>query len=432
MRELDEQGFFWLPSKPEHRVAGRLKFDGTEEARLELIGTLVNLADLNNFDEEIRIHGIAGTHELTLDKCHVTGVSLGFPGVSGETFRASVVVAGAYFEEDEPLTFNAIILGLQHFEHWLDRSGIRVKADMEQSNNAITQYQVTYSPLAVPSVDSSLGKLSLRPALSTSGDYITTSTIREKWGIVIRLQEFLPLADIEKICSALQNLITIGVDAPSYVTELSLSHADGKRRRRKTASGDIIYDPPAELYMPWPGYDSRQESVNPYPPRMLFNFDDLGGLEGVARWLETAQKYEAVIGSLVSHWYIPEMYTDNRFFNVYTAAESLVRIRMDKQNINPFKKHLRTLAEEAGPTFQVLVGDINKWTNQVVKSRMNSVVHRGLHETDASSLYLLSEATYFLVVLSLLRECGVPEDQLARLQNHHRFGRLSEEIRALP
>lgn len=432
MRELDEQGFFWLPSKPEHRVAGRLKFDGTEEACLELIGTLVDPADLNNFDKEIRIHGIAGTHELTLDKCRMTGVSLGLPGVSGETFHVNVVVAGAYFEEDEPLTFNAIILRLQHFEHWLGRSGFRVKADMEQSSNAITQYQVTYSPLTVPSVDSNLGKLSLSPALSTTGDHITTSIIREKWGIIIRLQEFLPLAEIEKICSSLQNLITIGVDAPSYVTELSLSHADEKRKRHKTASGDIIYGAPAELYMPWPGYDSRQESVNPYPPRLLFNFDDLGGLEGVARWLETAQKYEAVIGSLVSHWYIPEMYTDNRFFNAYTAAESLVRIRMNQQNINPFKKHLRTLAEEAGPTFQVLVGDINKWTNQVVKSRMNSVVHRGLHETDASSLYLLSEATYFLVVLSLLRECGVPEDQLAHLQKHHRFGRLSEEIQTLP
>ena len=431
MRELDERGFFWLPSKPEHRVAGHLKFDGTEEACLELIGTLVDPVDLNNFDEEFRIHGIAGTHELTLDKCRLTGVHLGSPGVSGETFRASVVIAGAYFEKDEPLTFNAIILGLQHFEHWLGRSGIRVKMDMDQSNNAITQYQVTYSPLAVPSVDSSLGKLSLSPALSTSGDNTTTSIIREKWGIVIRLQEFLPLADIEKICSALQNLITIGVDAPSYVTELSLSHADVKRMGHKTASGDIIYDPPAELYMPWPGYDSRQESVNPYPPRMLFNFDDMGGLEGVARWLETAQKYEAVIGSLVSQWYIPDMYTDNRFFNVYTAAESLVRIRMNKQNVSPFKKHLRTLAEEAGPTFQVLVGDINKWTSQVVKSRMNSVVHRGLNEMDASSLYLLSEATYFLVVLSLLRECGVPEGQLVRLQKHHRFIRLSEEIRTL-
>ena len=39
--------------------------------------------------------------------------------------------------------------------------------------------------------------------------------------------------------------------------------------------------------------------------------------------------------------------------------------------------------------------------------------------------------TYFLVVLSLLRECGVPEGQLVRLQKHHRFIRLSEEIRTL-
>ena len=57
--------------------------------------------------------------------------------------------------------------------------------------------------------------------------------------------------------------------------------------------------------------------------QMLFTFDDIGGLDGVAKWLETSSKFRPVIDSLLSDWYLPTTYTDNRLLNSIIAAEAL-------------------------------------------------------------------------------------------------------------
>ena len=72
---------------------------------------------------------------------------------------------------------------------------------------------------------------------------------------------------------------------------------------------------------------------------MLFNFDDIGGLSGVAGWLKTAERFGPVVGTLLAQWYLPDMHAENRFLNVVIAAEALERIRTGKQKF-PFKRAL--------------------------------------------------------------------------------------------
>jgi hypothetical protein len=60
------------------------------------------------------------------------------------------------------------------------------------------------------------------------------------------------------------------------------------------------------------------------------------------------------------------------------------------------------------------------------------VIHRSTAEQPeglASSLYLLSESTYFLVALCLLRECEVPEATLSKIREHQRFQSLAEQLK---
>ena len=163
---------------------------------------------------------------------------------------------------------------------------------------------------------------------------------------------------------------------------------------------------------------------------MAFTCDGIGGLEGIKAWLKLASRYSVVIALLVSHWYVPPLYQEQRYFNAIVAAESLIRIRKQEQNIKNLKKELIDLAEKIETLFVPLVGDRGKWAGEVVRTRVNYVVHPGRQGSgDGYRQYLLSESIYLLVVLTLLRECGASDDALKKIQSHGHFRWLAEKLR---
>ena len=147
----------------------------------------------------------------------------------------------------------------------------------------------------------------------------------------------------------------------------------------------------------------------------------------LAKWLDVTDKYQLVIDALLSPQYRPPWYTEHRFFDAITATETLARIRRQEEHINRHK--LRQLAHEAGAEFKTLVGDVDQWTDLVIDARRDNLVHRGLREGKHPPLRLYADSLYFLVILCLLRECGVSDDTLANIQKHRRFQFLAKELK---
>ncbi len=166
----------------------------------------------------------------------------------------------------------------------------------------------------------------------------------------------------------------------------------------------------------------------PHSLRMFFTFSAVEGLEGVAKWLEVYNKYRPVTDILLSPVYRPPWYFDHHFFDALTATETLVRIRIDKQNFN-LKEELLQLAKYAGPTFESLVGDIDGWAKLVVQTRIKHLMHRGREGDEGHPpIYELTESLYFLVVFSLLRECDVPDRVFQDIEQHQRFHWLQRDL----
>ena len=65
MEPLDVDGLFWLVDKPDDKVAGRLRFDPTEGARLGLIGKFKDFVPTGD-NPPVRINAIAGGRFFTL------------------------------------------------------------------------------------------------------------------------------------------------------------------------------------------------------------------------------------------------------------------------------------------------------------------------------------------------------------------------------
>ena len=138
------------------------------------------------------------------------------------------------------------------------------------------------------------------------------------------------------------------------------------------------------------------------------------------------KKFSLCAGTLTSRWYTPQTaYSD--FFSTVTAAETFERIRRNqKVRLNDA---LRELISAVGEPFRDLVADVDRWASRIARTRDNYVVHPGLRgNPDGKDLYWKTEAVYTLVVLRLLRECGLHEAALPNRDNSEPMGRLAGRL----
>ena len=441
MEPIDLEGKFWPASTPENEVPGRVSLDTNSGGKLVLIGAFYDLRrevggpteEQTPFEigarplgpvEGIRIHGQAGNLKLTLENCIRIETVQSFPtGTAREEYHVGMVFLGIHLEEAEPLEFACVNLRISHLEQWVGKTGIEVSFHADGSTDNVDGFQVRRGSMAHEIVSTGYGKLGLDFRYPVFFDWISEARIRQECVMGLGLTEPKALDHILRMCSALQNLITIGLDSPSSVVSLMLHQEPGPIFRDAAADGMV------ELRAPMQGHDVPGRETAPHRHQMLFNFEDVGGIDGVARWVDIAEKYETVMGSLVSHWYLPRLYSEHRFFNACTAAEAMRRIQLQKQTFN-FGNELKLLALQAGKPFEALVGDTDAWRKKVIQARVNYVVHPGLQKVRAADgLYPLSESLYFLVVMCLLRECGVPEETVDRVCQYQRFWILTRQLK---
>ena len=433
MESLDISGTFWKAGHPDRRVAGRLTCNETDGLELSLIGSLhdpedvlaqqtgpvvrVPIDDLYGVDNEfIRIVGETTKGYVTLDKCirkYGRFTWGGAPRPAQEIFKGHVALIGAHFKEDEELSFTGVATRIQQLEHWLGMSAVSVELERDEHSNELQQLRLVASPHKAMVARTDLGDLSLSFEYGLSGDHIVESTVRQRNTLRLRASDRMALPDAVRVCTSLQHLVTIGVNSPVSIDTIHLSHAD--------------LDSTVEFYAHMIGPTSRESAAPSNLRNHLFSFDDIGGLQGVAKWTGVADKYRSVISALLSPVYRPPMYVEHRFFDTATAIEAFARIQGQEENINRFK--LKRLGHWAGEPFKSLVGNVERWVDLIWDARNDHVVHRGMHQVEGSHLYLLAESIYYLGVLCLLRECDVPTRAFESIQKHPRFRHTTSELR---
>ena len=424
MKDLDADGVFWLEDAPDEQVAGRLTFTARDGGRLSLIGSFSEIEQFGEFVGPRRIHGVAGERLLTLDDCYQVTKRIGMPGIVREEYQVSWILSGDHFRGDQASRFTAVHVRLRHLEHWVNRTGTSIETKPGRNQYQLGRVTVSHDPLERLTIPTEDGALEVAfPVSMNLGSF--EARISQGCSFTVRFEEPVGLQRAFARCTALQDLVTISLDAPAAVTQISLSHPESVRKR---SDGEDVHNS-IEALTKLQGSHSLDGDDEKYPANMLLTFDDIGGLQGVAGWLKTAERFGAVVGVLLAYWYVPDMNADTRFLNAVIAAEALERVRTGKQEF-PFKNALVRIAEDADELAHALVGDVESWAHEVREMRVLNVVHRGLNEEiDHARMFYLAEALYMLVVVSLLRECGVSGSTVSGIQHHQRFQWTAEGLR---
>ena len=423
MEELDIDGLFWPDEEPENQLAGRLKFDTQNGARLSLIGAFEGLDQFGTIREPRFIHGVAGKRLLTLADCRQDGQSLEMPGIAREQYYVSRVLSGGHLPRSRLDGFESVSVRLRHLERWVDQTGTTIKYDSSRDGRSLRKIALDFEPLETVEIKIDQDTLELRFPYQLTLDRFDP-TIRQFAAIAVQFHEPVSLEEAIVPCAAIQDLVTIGLDSPAVITHVSLTHSEVEH---KMSDGRVVPDP-MELYERFRSSQVSQNEGDPHPAMMLFTFDQIGGLDGVAKWLGVARKFGPVVGTLLAHQYLPSIHVENRFLNAVVALEALERIRAQEQRVD-LKVALQHAVESAGPIGSDLVGCLNTWASEVREMRVLNVVHRGLHEDiDYRRMYELSESVYIVVVINLLQECRVEQSTLSNIQSHDRYQRVAEGL----
>lgn len=409
---LDAVGSFWPAAHPEKCLPGRLTFDPRDGGRLEVVGTFhdqkdviakgrakadgsvsVGPSELLGLDSPaIRIIGDTSDGPVTLDQCL---------GASG-TYHVPLVLAGAHVLDSQPLRFQAGDFSIRHFVRWSGTSGLRPSLVVQDDPRRIEEVRIVHTPVPDTAVDVPHGQLVLHLPYTFRGDHVAESIVEQACTLELRFADPDGVADVLHAHHALQSLVSIAVAAPVRVTETRVRLVGGRWLQihaRGVGAGSTSGEVPTTS-----------------PGEMLFTYADLGGLDGIGRWLTKSKEFWPVVAALMSRWYAPDLYDELQFFNMVTAVEAFERIRQhqrQRRGKTYLEQALRTLVNLAGTPFRALVGDVDRWAKRVVRTRNEHVVHRGLRgDPDGESLYWLTGSVYALVVLCLLRECNVLDENM--------------------
>ena len=426
MEHLDIEGLFWLPHSPDSQIAGRLTFSPSAGGELQLIGSLSGESDPFSSGQSDfrcdRILGVAGQRLLTLHDCLRDGWTVEFPGLVRETYAISTIFAGKT-SLTEPLAFSLVHIEIDHLEDWVGKSVFKETGLVESIR--ILEGPITTHHLkpVEPPVNGPDGIFQLLASYMYRSPSIAHKEINLIAIISIHFGEPQSYQEITEIVLGCQALVSIALDTPLSIRRILVFEDNVE------GSGELVFArlEGTEVFSSFRGLEPTSSKDYYHPSEMLFTFDEIGGFAGIIQWLNVFKKYRLVVDMMTSHWYLPKLYIQNRFANALIASEALLRIEEQRQEINYHNKIKQQISRSS--LFSDLVQDTASWVDEIMGLRNELVIHPGLKsEVDSWRLYILAESLYFLVVILLLKKCGVPEAVMSAMASHRRYIWLNHQL----
>ncbi|GAB3816617.1 ApeA N-terminal domain 1-containing protein [Micromonospora zhanjiangensis] len=446
METLETAGHWWMLGEPGRRVPGILKFDLTSGGRLTLIGGLRRPEDLAvpermadgstriSISEDLiarsgnygRLHGECNGRAYTLEGCFQLRSRGGVFGPSyEEAIYVNHVYEGVWFSEGEPVGGNQLNFALDGLTEWVPQSGI---VQVFNDGAVVDAPQVELHASRLPQRTVALpdgGELWLSHGLSTSSPG-SSAALTENFSLAIHYERVIPIEDLLDKASDLQDLVSIATDRSAQYGTIRVMHPDlvedrGGRRRN-------------ESFTVWSAWTAlRKDDAKPLDRHSLFfTLDDIGGVAGLASWMQVTEKFRSALGRAMATKYAEKMYVSDRFLNRAAALEGFDRIKTGQSRGRTFVERISECISIAGAQFAELVCDPGKWATEL-KNHRNEIAHhygRRMRQAVEDQLYI-SDSAFWLLVFCLLREAGIEDAMFDKILSHQKLQYLKRKNQSI-
>ena len=430
MGKLRINGLFWLSSQADHRVAGILKFSRRRGGRLRLFGSFETLRIATGHatvigkkrPEEVRILGITESTLLTLEGCLCRSETMDVFGTQDRMptadYAVSTVLVGCHLRDAQSPLVKAVQVQICNLEDWVGTTGVSQQVERDDSTRGVRRFELACTPAESLVAGTDALKLDLSYSYRIVQNKPSVWSLSERCLLRAMFQEHLTLSGVFRASGALCTVVSIGVDATSPITQLSVRIADSAADRDPDTGQWVAIH--ADALAMRRKCDARSLGRR----EMLFTLEDVGGLEGLLNWLTRDSRIGLVLEELLSYWHVRKPYIGNQIVGLSVAAEMLYRSkRRLRRGRLSLKKVFTELAQDSQPFFGAVVGDTDSWVKEVTRMR-HGAAHRAI-EGDNERLYALSESVYLLILLNLLHEMAVPDAVLREVVQHRRWDNVS-------
>ena len=163
------------------------------------------------------------------------------------------------------------------------------------------------------------------------------------------------------------------------------------------------------------GNDDERKKGRQYAALSL---EDLGGMGGVARWLEVTERYGAAVALLTSNWYNEKAYNEDKFSRMYTAVEGLLARKKNRKKALMRDSELAEFVRDAIPGFSSVTGRTpEEWAEEVKNIRDQNISHSDPTSTvvtDGRTMHVMTNILYTAGASFLLSEMGIGEKQVEK------------------
>lgn len=447
--EFSVKGYWWLPSEPEKKLQGTLKYQPNQKIYLETLGFFGDFTSFNEPKQFEIIHGIdLNNKPITLVNCLQIGISMRFPGYQEGKYFTHMFLIGEHFPSLEKIHFKEIYASLAYLDEWINIYGFKIGISPENIREFSIEYHLPQEIIAKINESCSV---SIYFACDFTIPLIVKKELHPKQKALFRVKysESRDYKEFLKIIHLFQDFLTFATGERSFPLEVyGITREDGDKI-------DFFYNPVSRI-------DTPKEVM---PHEMIFTFIEISDSfeERLKNWFDRAGILRPVYILYFTTRYHSFLYTENRFLNLIQAIETYHSRICDKKYIpseicnavrdklieaipnysipeySDFKtsliarlnfineyslrKRLKSLLSDVNEVFHFFIENPNEFIDKVVDTR-NYLTHYSMSAESSAvrgkDLFYLTEKVKILVEIILMRELGFSCDEINGIIHRNR------------
>jgi len=367
IEEFEYTGEWWLPDNQDRKIPGRLRFNQSEGAILELDGCFTEDPKLTELFNPAIVNGMSNTRkEITLHRCLERGRTVTSPFVEPTLYTSKLyaheVFVGVHFQREEDIKFNHLRVRYSRLDDWLNFSPFKFE---DKANEQVWRYKPP-NPVQVSISD----ELRLQIAFELSYAWpVTVLHVTHKGVIVIAPAEETHFEKYQQLARCVQDFLSLAVGEAICPLEI-----EGETESAKRVIGNHTLYEDVKIFYQLPVVP-KERPLGVFKP--LFGYKVIANkLEHLLQnWFGKAEQLAPVYDLYFSSVYGREMHLEQKFLCLIQALESYHR-RMVRNYERPEEDHNRLLQE----IFSAVAQDVKEWLSEKLQHSNEPTLKKRLNE----------------------------------------------------
>jgi hypothetical protein len=135
--KITQKGFWWLPQRPQNRLAGDITYSLSDGAEISLLGTLAPLERLAHVPEPNVVWGTTVSNKnITLFRAYQTNAQLNMPGITTSRMESFRGVVGNHYNGEDDVIVRSVTCDVDYLTQWTSQTAITQTFDPPPSRTA--------------------------------------------------------------------------------------------------------------------------------------------------------------------------------------------------------------------------------------------------------------------------------------------------------